>query len=91
MKTTYSKMCPTLAARIGFMLGMFQERGYKYPVATMLTRHNVFQKEDVCRVARAVGMHVRKTSGEWYESNRLIDDIVKLKKLKQDGKEESTN
>lgn len=61
-------------ARIAYILGQSAIHN-AYPVSSFI-KVTTYEKEDVCRIARMLGLQVVKHKGVWYEQDRQIDDIL---------------
>lgn len=68
-------------ARIGYLLGKVGNKA-KYPTAEVISQSRYY-KNDVCRVARMLGLKVSKRQGVWYEQERQIDDILAVEYKKK--------
>lgn len=71
-------------ATIGYLLGSSNNLGTRYPVAkTIIDNGGEYSIDDICIVARSIGLGVSKKRGMWYEHDARLIDLLANTKLIQ--------
>lgn len=76
-------------ATIGYLLGSSNVLGTRYPVAKTIIDHGgEYPIDDICIIARSIGLGVSKRRGVWYEHGVRLIDLLANQKLIQSSDSE---
>lgn len=75
-------------ATIGYLIGSSNSLGTCYPVAkTIIDSGGKYPIDEICVIARSIGLGVSKRRGMWYEHDvRLIDLLANLRLMQKADK-----
>lgn len=62
---------------IAYKLGLNAERKEFLPTAWTIYENKMYEMEQICRIARIVGLDVHKHKGVWYENGKDLKTAVK--------------
>ena len=89
-KRKSSRRSKAYIATIGYLLGSSNSLGTRYPVAKTIIDNNSgeYPIDEICVIARSIGLGVSKRRGMWYEHDvRLIDLLANPRLMQSLGSE----
>jgi len=84
VKLKSSRRSKAYIATIGYLLGSSNSLGTRYPVAkTIIDNGGEYPIDEICVIARSIGLGVLKRRGMWYEHDVRLIDLLANPKLMQ--------